>query len=343
MGPVQVSSEKEHRLGISKSVFETGNPWVDDALAGGLNKENFMLVAAKTGTGKTFFGVQLASHAARSGKRVQYYALEAEKYEIERRRIYYTIARLVHQHYPQIKMPRYREWLHMAGDTQWSGLENEAERIIAETESTLDVIYANGVYTPEMFKQETSEIILSDAKPDLIILDHLHHFFLSGDEIESLKTTIHALKKIKDDLEIPLVVLAQLRKTDGGLVKRSLPKIEDIRGTASLTDVATDVLIISKVSDDKVEELPIEIKFPMYFHIAKCRTAAEVTQYAGVVGFDSNTGQYQEKYVLTKVKGFEDPEVLESKSKPTWAIGAVCNHSIPGLVKQKKDWTTAYE
>lgn len=317
-----MTNEKVHRHLIASSVFETGNPWVDDALAGGYNAENLTLVAAKTGVGKTFYGVQLASYASRNNKNVHYFALEAEQYEIERRRLYYSICRIIRKNYPGVQVPRYREWLHAGLNPDMESIEAVAQKDLDQLESTLTTVYARGVYTPENFADDVADL-LSNAekqKPDLIILDHLHHFFLSGDEVDSLKTTIHQIKRLKDDLEIPVVVLAQLRKEHGHFSsKRTLPKIEDIRGTAALSDVATDVLIISRVPDEKLGDAFEGALYPMYFHFPKSRTASEITQFAAIVGFDPSNGGYQSKYTLTKVLGSEDPELVYSDRIPKWA------------------------
>lgn len=317
-----MTDEKVHRHLIAASVFPTGNPWLDDAWAGGIDMEKFLLVAAKTGVGKTFFGVQLASFAARNMKNVYYFALEAEKHEIERRRLYYALCKILYENYPQIKVPRYAEWIHMHIDSHFSFFEEQALESLKD-ESTLTVKYNTGIYTPEMFSADVVDLLSNEEKPDLIILDHLHHFFLMGDEIDALKTTIHQIKRLKSDLEIPIVVLAQLRKNDaGGTKERSLPKFEDIRGTAALTDVATDVLIISPVPADKISQLPDGIDMPMYFHLAKSRTASEAKAFAGIVGFDIKTGAYNKQYAIGKIDLFKDPKIVYRDDGPFWAKNA---------------------
>lgn len=324
----EFSDEQLHRHLIAASVTPTGNPWLDDALAGGLNKENLLLVAAKTGVGKTFFGIQLALFAAKKQSKVVYFALEAEKHEIERRQLFYYTTRLLHKHYPTMPKPRYREWLHSGFDGAWHAVEKEARKQLDLDTSSLIVKYETGVYSPEMFKQDVEDLIASEQKPDLIILDHLHHFFIEGDEIEALKKTIHSIKRLKEDLDAPIVILAQLRKNDASnFGKRTLPRYEDIRGTAALTDIATDVLIISPVSEDKKKELPPERNFPMYFHLAKSRTAPEAREFAGIVSFDKHTGEFTKQYNLSKIKYAEDPELLGKG--PLWAKNAVYPSVLP--------------
>lgn len=317
-----LQNEMIERHLIAASVMPTGNPWLDDALAGGINKENLILAAAKTGVGKTFFGVQLAQFAARLAKRVIYFALEAEKYEIERRQLYYYLIKLLFEHFPKLPRPRYREWLHAGYQTEWATLEKTAKEKLAIDSATLVTKYKTGVYTPDQFGRDVRELISDPEKPDLIILDHLHHFFLEGDEITALKTTIHQIKRLKEELDAPIVVLAQLRKGDGATFgKRTLPKTEDIRGTAALSDIATDVLIISPVPEEKTKELPQSKIMPMYFYLSKSRTAPEAREFAGISCFDAAQGKYQDNYYLAKVRFNEDPELLSAG--PHWAKRAV--------------------
>lgn len=319
-----VTDEKVHRHLIAASVFKTGNPWLDDCLAGGLNMENLLLVAAKTGVGKTFFGVQLAQFAAKQGKAVHYFALEAERHEIERRMLYYELLRMARKYYPQFNMPRYREWLHFGLSSEWDTLENDAINTLRRETSTLTVRYSQRVFTPENFQMEVSQLGQLEHKPDLIILDHLHHLFLMDAEQDALKRAIHGIKAVKDEIELPIVVLAQLRKDDAGQGgKRTLPKLEDIRGTASLTDVVTDTLIISPVPQEAKSELPAGMNMPMYFHLPKSRTAPEAREYVGIVGFDPAAGGYSEKYVLAKASLFDDPKIVAEEDKPKWCKSAV--------------------
>jgi replicative DNA helicase len=192
-----------------------------------------------------------------------------------------------------------------------------------------------------MFAADVVELASAENPPDLIILDHLHHFFLgSGNENELLKACIHQIKRLKDDLGSTVVVLAQLRKGDAGPKdKKTLPNLEDIRGTASLTDIATDVVIISPVPKEKQEELPQSISHPMYFHLAKSRTASEARNYVGVVGFDFKNGRYNQKYIVCKYSNWEDPSI--EPEIPIWARRATrtaskINYARPPI-KQYRD------
>ena len=338
----KLTEEAIDRHLTAASVIPTGNQWIDDALAGGLDRRNMMLAAGRTGTGKTFFAVQLAQAVAKSQKNVLYFALEAEKYEIERRALYYATIRLQKQHYARLPEMRYREWLHKGYSSEWEALERQAKEQLDLETSTLRTIYRTELYTPQNFHEDV-ELLVNNAdqneSPDLIIIDHLHHFFLQGDEMTQLKMVIHGLKRLHLRLEIPLVILTQLRKNDmSGGKNKTLPALEDIRGTAALTDVATDVLIISPFPSDRLDELPGGFRNPMFFHLAKSRTASEARAFAGVVRYDATVGGYGRDYVLCKTKAFEDPELLD-EPPPIWAKHAIGANktNIPLIERQRLD------
>lgn len=328
-GP-EFQTEQTGRFLTALSAIPTGNVWLDDIWDGGINDKQVVLVGAKTGVGKTFFGTQLALHAARKTKNVVYFALEADANEIERRMLYYAMLRIVSTNLRGHHMPRYRSWLMGAGydgpdrDT-WLSIEAEAKKKLSHDLMTFRPIYRTDQYTPEQFYNEIEELASGQLeKPHLIILDHLHHFFLHGDELEALKLAIHGIRRAQDKHGIPIVVLAQLRKSDrGGKVQKTIPVLEDMRGTSALTDVATDVLIISKVPENLKDSLPAGINHPMFFHLAKSRTAPEANDFVAAMGFDGKAGTYSSRYSLFRARNWEDPEPLPPSETPFWAKHAV--------------------
>lgn len=329
--------ELEGRRKLRESICPTGNPWLEDGWCGGVDREQLVMLAAKTGVGKTFFGVQLATAAARAGKRVYYFALEAARFEIERRRLFTELHRIIREHYPQFEMPRFREWLHMELDESWLGIEKFARERIDQTCTTLQVKYRTGAYAPDEFERDAHELMFE--APDLIVLDHLHHFLLQGEESVALKSAIRTIDRLRCDLNVPIVVLAQLRKDQGKSAKGNISRLEDIRGTAALTDISTDVITISRVPREKAVELPRGLFNPMYFHAGKSRTAPEMQEFVAVVGFDYKTGEYQKNYFLTRHSEFDDPSPLIQTDIPKWAPNA--RASQPGLgykPKVPKSW-----
>lgn len=307
--------ERSERERIQKSILPTGCAWLDDGWSGGLNGDQLFLVAAQTGVGKTHFGVQVATAASRHKRRVFYFALEASRGEIERRRLYTELHRVLREHMPELKMPRFREWLHQESTPEWQGIERHAIEKIEALDASLTVKYrTGGTYSPEDFQLDVHDLV--HEQPDLIVLDHLHHFLLQGQENDALKAAIRTIDKLKGDVQVPIIVLAQVRKTDTKN-HRSLCRLDDIRGTASLTDMATDVMLISRPPGEM--SLPATTFNPTLMHVAKSRTAPEMQQLVAAIGFDYKTGEYQGWYGVFKNKEHEVPEVIFKSQIPAWA------------------------
>lgn len=310
--------EREERLLARQSILPTGCAWLDDGWAGGLNRDQLFMVAAQTGVGKTHFGVQVATAVSRKHRRVFYFALEASRAEIERRRLYTELHRIVRENLPQMPMPRFREWLHQEVTPEWAGIEEHAISKINSLDAGLTVKYrTGGNYSAEEFQLDAHELI--HEKPDLIVLDHLHHFLLEGQETDALKSAIRTIDRLKNDMGVPIIVLAQVRKTDTK-TQRNLCRMDDIRGTASLTDIATDVMLISRPPRDLAA--PGGIFNATLFHVAKSRTAPEMQQFVSMTGFDYKTGEYQNWYVLFRNREYDLPEPVTKLDIPVWAKGA---------------------
>lgn len=310
--------EQQLRHNLRNTICPTGCPWLDDGWCGGLNNEQLVMFGAKTGTGKTHFAVLLSLAASKAKKRVYYFALEAARFEIERRRLYNELHRVLREHLPSIKMPRFREWLHQAPDEEWAGLEKYATSLMDKEHATLTVKYRTSAYAPDEFERDAHEIV--HEHPDLIILDHLHHFLLQGHENDALKSAIRTIDRLRNDLGIPVVVLAQVRKNDGRLAKNALSKMEDIRGTAALSDIATDVITLSRVPEEI--SLSQSLFNPTMLHIGKSRTAPEMQRFVAALGFDYKTGGYQPWYQLLKFSEFDGPKDTGFTDIPEWAKNA---------------------
>ena len=88
----RVTNERPERAELVGRQLSYGIQFLDDILRGIL-PHDLILLGASTGAGKTEAAKQIAMHNALLGKRVHYFALEAEPKEIERRVKY---ALLVH-------------------------------------------------------------------------------------------------------------------------------------------------------------------------------------------------------------------------------------------------------
>lgn len=307
-------AEKVDRHLIAARVFPFGVSFLDDALVGILPND-LIVIGARTGRGKTEFATTVAFNGASKGKRVLFFALEADKWEVQRRMKYRAISRLYEQNYKggfsKLDWPRYSEWLVQGFTTEWDALEKEAERQLKVDAADLEIVYTGERYTVEQFIEQFES--LSQDK-DLIIIDHLHYFDFGGREFEELPKAIHAIRDKALFASKPVILIAHLRKGDRNGTD-GLPTLDDFHGHSDIVKVATNVLIMSPAPDDQAGNLGI---FPTYFHIAKSRRASENLPWVGVMSFDRGSNTYAQQYLVAKSKGKEQPELARADQIPKW-------------------------
>lgn len=297
-----------------------GISFLDDGLIG-LTPGELMLIGARTGRGKTALATMLATNMASLGKRVAFFALEADQWEIHGRILYRKTAELYYRHYASLAekrpFPRYREWLLTGYSNDEHALEQAAIREMEFALHTLRVFYKQRNYTPERFLEEIEGI---RDEVDVIIVDHLHYFdFGKSTEFDGLKKAAHAMRNIALEHDKPVILLAHLRKGDRSSQK-TLPDADDFHGHSDIAKVATTILILSPAPEDRS---PGGL-FPTYFYVPKMRSAAELTMYAAVHSFDPTKNAYSERYYVEKAHWNRDPEPIErSEDIPAWAKRAI--------------------
>lgn len=306
--------EKLDRHLLAARSVQFGISYLDDALIGLFPHELF-LIGARTGLGKTELATQLALSFSDRGKRVAFFSLESDKWEIQRRLKYRKMAQLFEQHYGnQLKVPRYREWLLQGYDAAWDGIEKFAEGELKLKTLELKVIYKHEGYTAAQFAEDFAAM---EGETDIFIVDHLHYFDFFGEtETEGLKKAIHLIRNASLHHGKPVILLAHLRKEQTG--GKSMPTLNDFHGHSDIVKVATTVLLLSPADADASVG-----KFPTNFHIAKCRTAAEVTAFAGTVSFDTKNACYTKNYLISTIKSGEATPISEKTFVPDWAKNAV--------------------
>jgi replicative DNA helicase len=325
MIPQEWHEEKVSRHLLAAALIKFGIPYLDDALIGILPND-LIVVGARTGRGKTELATTIAYTASSQHRRVLFFALEADQWEIQRRMKYRKLAQFFQAHYATMasegfKFPRYREWLTQGASAEWEALEKEAEKEISRDTGDLKIVYKGESYTAQRFVADMNSVA---QEYDLVIVDHLHYFdHDTANEYQGIKEAIHAIRNSAIYHGKPVILLAHLRKSDRGSMK-SLPELDDFHGHSDIVKVATTVLLLSPVPPDK---LPGDVgTYPTYFHIAKARTASEVTPFVAVCGFDQKNNSYSPRYYLERAQFSKDPEPLQYFEIPKWAKNA-----LPGM------------
>jgi len=286
--------------------------FLDDALVG-IFPNDLILLGALTGKGKTEFATNVALNASRRSKRVLFYALEADRWEIQRRMKYRALSQIYFAHYRgKFPWPRYSEWLVQGFMPDWAALEKEAENQLHLDMLELKVVYKGGKFTVNDFVKELADSAMH-REFDFLVVDHLHYFDLdTRTETEGLKQAAHAMRNLSIHLGKPILLLAHLRKHG-----QAFPGLDDFHGHSDIVKVATQVIVMSPAYN--LTQANDVGHFPTYFHIAKSRRASENVPYVGVLGFDRQRNRYGEKYYIAKHGGTDEPELITTASEiPEW-------------------------
>ena len=131
---------------------------------------------------------------------------------------------------------------------------------------------------------------------DLIIIDHLQYFELTGGESEISQTTgiLRELKHLSDRYNIPVILVSHLRKK---AKDRGLPSQEDFYGSSNIPKISTTAIMISS---DKGKTDYSDRMYPTIMRFVKSRVGIRDT-YAIRINYDLNMRQYEKAYTLHQV------------------------------------------
>lgn len=300
-----------------ESAFQFGIDFLDDALFG-IYRGDLVLIGGQTGVGKTQFACNLALNAATQGKKVFYFALEAEKREIELRLLFQRI----NTHHT------FSEFIGGLVTKELCEQIQQALEIKPDFKSTGDIkiFYKTENFGPKDLERE---LLSNQIEADVFIIDHFHfldHEYSKSEQEEHKK----ALRLIRDtalSMGKPVILLAHMNKAlaKGGSI---IPGNYDFYGTADLVNIATKVLTITgKIPED----LPFTIDestSPTIIHISKNRMDGSVCRFFALTSFNYKKGNYNKGYYL----GAMDNLSLLKRSDfkfPTWAKKALSYENRP--------------
>jgi replicative DNA helicase len=313
----RLEGERENRLTLARNRIKTGVPFLDKAL-GGMRRNDLLLVGGSSGGGKTELVSQIAKTNVEAGRRVHFFALEAEEREIERRILYKLIAQAFHKdpHRDKRLFISYRDWVFGELDNDVIEYETQAQRIFTEKYKGLHTIYRKGEFSVEEFERY---LLAIKDETDLVIVDHLNYFDFDERINENLAVT-QIVKKIRDlalITGVPIVLVAHIRKRD----KRTagiLPELEDFMGSSNVYKIATQCVLIAGADS---RHNPDPKRWPTYIRVAKNRIDGSLTRYMARIEFNSERNEYEPQYTLGRYSpGMETFEGIQNLDElPHWA------------------------
>lgn len=219
-----------------------------DKVTTGLNKSDLVIVGARPAMGKTSFALNMARNVAMKGKKVLFFSLEMTKQQLAER-VLSTEARVL-----STKM-RTGE----ISDEEWPRLAT-ATALLSGCELYFDD-------TSDMTVAEMKSRVRRLKNVDAVFVDYLQ-LMKSGGRVESRNQEVSEitrnLKLMAKDLNIPIVVLAQLSRSTEGRGKSHKPQLSDLRESGSIEQDADIVIMLyrdeyyegERENDEPEEERP---------------------------------------------------------------------------------------
>ena len=317
----RVRGERTQRLEDAKKILPYGVAYLDDYTKGIL-RNDLVVLGALTGAGKTSLATGIAKRAVHSGRRVHFFALEAEPDEIERRLKFRLICQYVYSDHRGAPMP---PWWHDLDYLNWRIAELDEH--LGPYEDRADEAmqgYRNLVtyYRGRDFKVEDIEKLFRaiQDQSDLIILDHLHYvdYGDSKSENAAVRQIVMRIRDVALEIGIPVIALAHLRKTQGGR-PTLVPSIGDFHGTSEITKRATTVILLAPAVDDPCD---VPHMAATYAVVAKHR-ARGASPFVARHEFHISAREYSRTYELGRISMRGDEYTpIDPGRLPRWAKNA---------------------
>ena len=247
-----------------------------DALTGGLQRSDLVILAARPAVGKSSMAMTIAHNAATAGKRVDVYSLEMSRDQLVTRLIGMRTGIDVQR----IRLGRANGSIERAAVCQ-ALIELAELPIIIEDAGSLSIA-------------DVRSLVLRNASlhgtPDLIVIDYLQLMRGSGkteNRVQEVGQISRGLKALARELDRPVLVLSQLSRAVEGRAGH-VPMLSDLRESG---DIEADADIVIFIYRDELYNPESNKKGIAELHIAKHRNGP-----VGVVPlrFDASTTTFRD-------------------------------------------------
>lgn len=314
--PTRVASERTERLELAKHALAYQIAFLDDCLRAIL-PHDLVLIGAPTGLGKTEMSLGIAMANAVTGKRVAYFALEAEENELERRTKYkHIVATARRRSVPGCMEINYSDWLLGRCEEIIGSIDHEANQFMLSRLSGLRTYYRGQHFDQADLRREVE---LVHAEVDLIIIDHLHYIDFDDDasEAKAVGDTVKAIRDVSLRIGKPVILVAHLRKKNH-FSKQLVPTIDDFHGSSNITKICTQAITIERAPSVEIPDLKWW-QAPTFMSILKDRRLG-APPYVALLMFDKRSGSYDQKYTLGRLTdGGSKWEQVVPGDAPSWA------------------------
>ncbi len=228
-------------------VVPTGFKKLDEFLAGGLQRSNFIIIAGRPGMGKTSFAMNIAANVAiRKKIPVAILSLEMTSYEL--------VLRLLCS---EAKEDSNRIRKGIMTKEQWIKLTTHAG-IIAEAPIYIDDSPdLNILELRTRTRRLAHELQSNGSQLGLVIIDYIqrmHGLNPRDTRQQEIADISNAIKSLAKELEVPVIGVSQLSRKPEEKDRDKRPRLSDLRESGALEQDADVVMFIYTPERKKQEE-----------------------------------------------------------------------------------------
>lgn len=206
-----------------------------DAPLGGLQRADLVVLAARPGTGKTSFALNVARNACQSGYRVAFFSLEMSKVQLGMRLL--SMEAHIDQHRLRLGWVEDHEWDQLVAAL---GLLSEGQMWIDDT-AALSLASL----------RSRARRVQAQHGVDLIVVDYLQLMRAaidgSGKRMQNREQEIaeisRGLKAVAKEVNVPVLALAQLSRAVETRASK-VPQLSDLRESGAIENDSDVVLFI---------------------------------------------------------------------------------------------------
>ena len=278
----------------------TGFQILDKYTNGGFKPQDYVVVAARPGIGKTAFGVSMIRNMIREyRKSVAFFSLE---------------------------MPASQITVRLLGTISRVNTRNISMGDLAEDEMTRVVDAANSLYPLPLYIIDVPNIKLSDLrakarmlrrdkKIDCIVIDYIGLIDPGLDprtpRHEVIATVSKSLKQLARELNIPIIVLCQVSRDS----EEREPMLSNLRDSGSIEQDADVVMFIHRkraLSEEDKQRLAKDANGKAVLQVSKIIVAKQRNGETGSfkVGYNANTTSFEE---VSQSEEFIEPVLPDKK------------------------------
>lgn len=216
-----------------------------DRVTAGLQKSNLIILAARPGTGKTAFSLNIAQNMAVVGKKkIGFFSLEMSREEL--------VDRLL------VSQADIDAWKLKTGklDQQDFMKLSDAMGVLADAQ-----IYIDDTPGMSIFDMRTrARRLMTEHNIDVLVVDYLQlaHGRTKDNRVQEVAEISQGLKNIARELRIPVLALSQLSRAIENRSEKS-PQLSDLRESGSIEQDADVVMFLYRKDDDIRESVSLKI------------------------------------------------------------------------------------